>query len=118
MYAFYMTLMDALQKEGLDGRDTFSIDVDIDGNVAVWKIDAKDKRANELFEGLKGNTRFFEDKWFIEKCVNQAAEKMDKKSEITDIDLLISELKMITLETEKPTIGDNDELAAPAVRFY
>ncbi len=114
MYIFFNALTNELQKAHVDGKDSYKIDVDIDGNVAIWKFDAKDPRAEYIFNELKDSASYIT-KDAIKKATKAIAKKMGKKFEITDFDLLVSELSNIKLSEEKPEIKDDDSLEAPGI---
>ena len=114
VYGFFI---EQIKKANLDYDGSYSIDVDIDGNVAIWKISINDPQIEYIFNMLIDDTTFI-DKKRIKKAAKDIAEKMDKKFEIIDPDLLLSEIRAIKLTSDKPSISDNDDLDSPAVRFY
>ena len=117
MYVFYECFIEQIRKANLDYEGSYSIDVDIDGNIAVWKISINDPQIEYIFNTLVDDASFI-DKKRIKKAVKEIAEKMGKKFEIKNPELLLSEIKAIKLVAEKPSIPDNDDLDSPAIRFY
>ncbi len=117
MYVFYECFIEQIRKASLDYEGSYSIDVDIDGNIAVWKISINDPQVEYIFNTLISDDSFI-DKKRIKKAVKEIAEKMEKKFEIKNPELLLSEIKAIKLVAEKPSIPDNDDLDSPAIRFY
>lgn len=116
MYVFYAFFISELKRFNLDYSNSYSINVDIDGNVAIWKISANDPRAKHVFETLINNSEFITPER-IQKATKTIAEKINKKFEILDSKLLLSEIKNIKLSIKKPNVKDNDSLYSPAVNF-
>ena len=114
MYIFFNAFISELDKAHIGGENSYDIDVDIDGNVAIWKLEAGDPRAEFIFNELREKTDYIT-KDAIKKAAKAIAEKMEKQFEITDYDLLISELSKIRLSEQKPEIADDDSLAAPGI---
>ncbi len=117
MYVFYEYFIEQIKENNLDYDDYYSIDVDIDGNIAIWKISINDPQIEYIFNTLVDDASFI-DKKRIKKAVKEIAEKMEKKFEIKNPELLLSEIKAIKLVAKKPSIPDNDDLDSPAIRFY
>lgn len=114
MYIFFNTFTSALEEAHIGGENSYKIDVDIDNNVAIWKLEAGDPRAEYIFDELRGKTDYIT-KDAIKKAAKAIAAKMEKRFEITDFDLLISELSKIKLSEQKPEIEENDSLIAPGI---
>ena len=114
MYIFFNAFTNALEEAHIDGENSYEIAVDIDGNVAIWKFGAGDPRAEYIFDELRGKTDYIT-KDAIKKATKTIAAKMKKRFEITDFDLLITELSKIKLSEQKPEIADDDSLVAPGI---
>ncbi len=116
MYVFYNFFIKEIKRLDLDYAGSYSINVDIDGNIAVWQLEFGNPQVQYIFETLIENSDFITSKR-IQEATKMVAEKMDKQFEITDPELLLSEIKNIKLTTKKPNIEDDDSLCSPAVKF-
>lgn len=117
MYVFYDYFINELKRLNLDYEGSYSVDVNIDGNVAVWKIFIGDPQVEYVLNNLISNPDFINSKR-IQKATKRVAEKMDKRFEIINSEFLLSEIRNIKLSTEKPNIKDNDSLSSPAIKFF
>lgn len=117
MYVFEKYFIEQIKESKLDYEESYSINVEIDGNVAIWKMSINDPQIEYIFNELVKNPNFI-DKRMVKKATKDIAKKMGKKFEITDPELLLEEIRSIKLSDKKPIIKDNDSLDSPAVRFY
>ena len=117
MYALYGYFIKQVKKAGLDYDGSYTIDVDIDGNIAIWKLTTKEPQIEYIFNELTKKPDFI-DKELVKKATKEVAAKMGKKFEIKDKELLLKEVRSIKLSDKKPEIEDNDDLNSPAILFY
>lgn len=117
MYVFYNFFIKEIKRLDLDYAGSYSINVNIDGNIAVWQLEFGDPQVQHIFETLIENSDFITSKR-IQEATKMVAEKMNKQFEITDSELLLSEIENIKLTTKKPNVEDDDSLCSPAVKFY
>lgn len=92
----------------------YNFNVNIDGNVAVWSLSADNKDITDCFADVIKELSF--DEKNIKEAVKRIEDKNNSKSDIKDINLLISELSKIKFTYDKPKITD-DNLKSPAVDF-
>lgn len=106
-----------VKKAGLDYDGSYTINADIDGNIATWKLTTKEPQIEYIFNEIANNPNYI-NKNTIKKATKEVAAKIGKKFEIKDSELLLKEIRSIKLSNKKPEIEDNDDLDSPAVRFY
>ena len=117
MYVFYDYFINEVKQLGLDYSGSYSINVDIDGNIALWRFLINDPQINDVLSASINNISYINQK-NIQKAIRAVAKKMNKKFEILNPELLLAEIRDVKLLTKKPNIKDNDDLSSPAVRFF
>ena len=75
MYVFYDYFINELKRLNLDYEGSYSADVNIDGNVAVWKIFIGDPQVEYVLNNLINNSDFITPKR-IQKATKKIAESL------------------------------------------
>ena len=112
-YAFYDLFLDQIKKQNFQTAD-FQINVDIDGDVATWTLDATDSKIQNLFQNLTTHQIFTDHQ--ISDAIAKICHKNNLKPHLKNLNLLKSELNHIKFQTEKPEISD-DSLTSDAIDF-
>ena len=112
-YAFYDLFLDQIKKQNFQTAD-FQINVDIDGNVATWTLDATDPKIQNLLQNLITHASFTDHQ--ISDAIAKICHKNIFKAHLKNSSLLKSELNHIKFQTEKPEISD-DSLTSDAIDF-
>lgn len=112
-YAFYDLFLDQIKKQNFQTAD-FQINVDIDGNVATWTLDATDPKIQNLLQNLIIHASFTDHQ--ISDAIAKICHKNIFKAHLKNSSLLKSELNHIKFQTEKPEISD-DSLTSDAIDF-
>lgn len=112
-YAFYDLFLDQIETQNLQTVDS-QINVNIDGNVATWTLDATNSKIQNLFQNLIIHTIFTDHQ--ISDAIAKICHKNNLKPHLKNLNLLKSELNRIKFQTEKPEISD-DSLTSDAIDF-
>ena len=112
-YAFYDLFLDQIETQNLQTVDS-QINVNIDGNVATWTLDATNSKIQNLFQNLIIHTIFTDHQ--ISDAIAKICHMNNLKPHLKNLNLLKSELNRIKFQTEKPEISD-DSLTSDAIDF-
>lgn len=112
-YAFYDLFLSEIKRQNLTNPD-FQINVDIDGNIATWTLDATDPKIQNLLQNLITHASFTDHQ--ISDAIAKICHKNIFKAHLKNSSLLKSELNHIKFQTEKPEISD-DSLTSDAIDF-
>lgn len=116
MYIFFNELMWELKEKKLDYDGAYDVNVEIDGNIATWRMEFYDPRARYVFDTLRVRNDFITTKT-IKAAARDIAKKLGRKYEMTDSERVIREIGEISFLDKKPNINDNDLLVAPGINF-